>query len=811
MSYSQLVLSERPYGYWDCSSIESGGLKDLTSFSNNALLTNVEINKKPIIYGPGNSIRLSENSEVKITNIYKLFFSGSESKDASIEFFFSIKDSANNPHQLLTIGQFLNCYILSNRIYIEVNGIKASVPITRWDSSQYVCIIYGSKSVSINLNESDYAAINLGDSFSFLDSTPPDIVFGPSAGSDKPIYLNSIAIYSYSLIFSEMLMRRSWASYSSRAEMLAISNNADIINASIGSLTPNFSYDVYTEDRYLQGSYSNIEIDGDIISTPKEPPVSVSSLDTNPQYSIDLNGISTSGQSYINLLNAFKYFNGQNSLLRMQVLFDGQAAKQTIFHIGPFIDRTTLEFYKSESNTIVVDSINNLGVATKIYESSDLGSDFSEYFDLAISFVNNNSKVFINDIASDPFITSSISSGFDLYLLNSFEFDSPLTSKLKNFTIQNYSEGDEIIYTNTDIYTLKFNKSFSVSQRGTWSYQLPIPENSVSSLITYNSAEKNCLLYVNDNFIEKTTIIPKINYDEENVLTIDVELLSEDSFINPATFSGLSVSTYDSMYVPSSNGRYRISPLSQLETDTYVSTDPFIIRYSRSTALDRPENLGIKFSSYIETQGDYLDDLEISSWVGQQEKLTSGASLIINETGTQNTIKAIEFLIQLDRVPAELEKYTIFDINNTSIYLKYSSSGIEASSGYSLYVDGQLVTATKILEEDEFYHFLVYFDQPVSEIISLGINNERTIGMDGSMGFFAIHNQQINNVASYVLSRYNAIIGRPYISKLDSDSVNISDTPSSTQEYEYSEDGKYFAMKYLPKIKIIQNKWQTIK
>ena len=475
------------------------------------------------------------------------------------------------------------------------------------------------------------------------------------------------------------------------------------------------------------------------------------------------------------------------------------------------LDKSSLRLYKSTNNTIILESINNIDISTVISESQDLGVDFTDPFDIAVYFINGEATLLVNGISQDAERISSPAPKFDLYIGNSLYLNTPLTSKIKNFTIDDYSDGEEIVFTNIGKYTLKFNSVLSVSQRGEWNYSIKIPEGSVGGLITYNYAAKNCELYVNDAFVEATSLIPNISYESGGIVSIEVELKTENSLSSPAVFSGVSISTYDSLYISSSNGRYRISPINNNESDSYVSVDPFLLRYDRNSPLDRPNNLGIKFSSIIETQGDYLDDLEISSWTGQSNQITSGCTLTINSENPVDTISMIEFLIKLDRTPSESEEFCILEIDGTSINLKYTNAGIQVSSGYELYIDGQLTTSGKILEEFEFYHVLIKLSSPNNSNILLGTNSSRTLGLDASMGSFAIHKDIPSEFNSYIQLRYDSIIGRPSLSKLDSDSIQISDETINTQEYEYSQDGKYFAMKELPKIKIIQNKWQTLK
>jgi hypothetical protein len=811
MSYSQLVLSEKPIGYWDCASTNLENLIDLTSYQNNAVTLNANLNKKPIIYGPGSSIQLLENSTITISNIYNLFISGSEEKACSIEFFFSIKDSSTTPHQILKIGNFLKCYVISDRIYIETEDRISSIKVKKWESSNYVCIKYGSKSVSINFNNDNSSAIYLGDDFEFTDSTPPNFIFGPSSSYDSPMYLNSIAIYSYSLILSEMIMRQSWSRYDSKSERLAIANNADLIFPSVDEIVPNFSYSIDTMERFLDGEHKNIIFKDNYITLPSENPAQVFSLENNPDYILDIDGLSLAGDSYISIDSFYKYFSGDYNIIRQQVQLDGLSSEQTILHMGPMLDKSSLRLYKSIHNTIVLEYINNLDEASIISESQDLGSDFTETIDVGVYFIDGEATLLVNEIIQTPQKISSPAPEFDFYLGNSFYLDSPLTSKIKNFTVDYYENGQEIVFTNIGNYTLKFNGVFSVSQRGEWNYSIKIPEGSVGGLITYNYASKNCNLYVNDAFVESTSLIPNISYESGGFISIEVELKTENSLSSPSVFSGVSISTYDSLYIPSSNGRYRISPTNNDDSNSYVSVDPFLLRYDKYSALDRPSNLGIKFTSFIETQGDYLDDLEAISWVGEQTQVTSGCVLTINSENPLDRIEMLEFLIKLDRVPSEEEEFCIFEIDGTSINLKYSNSGIKISDGYELYIDGEPATPDTILEEFEFYHFVVKLESATNLNIILGTNSSKTLGLDASLGSFAIHKNSPPEFNSYINLRYNSIIGRPSLSKLDQDSIHIFDQTANIQEYEYSQDGKYFAMKELPKIKIIQNKWQTLK
>lgn len=807
MSYSQLVLSQRPSGYWDCSSIVSGEIEDLTSYNNHAAISGVEVNKKPIIYGPESSVRLVEDSTITISNTYKVFLKGSEDKSCTLELFFNIKDSSTTKHEIVRIGSFASCYVISDKIFLECNGKKSSIQVSDWDNTQYVAIQYSSRSILLYFNDSDPVSISLPPDFSFPDQTSPDIIIGPSATLDLAMYVNSIALYTYPLIKDEIEQRLSWAGYGSKAERLAISNSAEIINPIYSDGMISHNYNLMQNQLVLQGVSDNVIYDKDALTLRSLSPVSVYSGVSDLNYTITEDGLSLASQSYIKLNNIAHCFNGYSNTISQQILLDGLSTKQSVFSVGPFSDKSNLVLYKSDSNTFVLSKISWDDSEELIAESPDLGSDYSLYFNVGVSINNGNAVLIVDEYESSPVKLAVLSSGYEFYLGNSFDLDAPLTSKIKNFSINKYTE--EVIFTETGQYTLKFDKSFNVSQKGTWEYQLNVPENCLSSLVKYNYANKNARVFVNGDEVTEPSFIPGASYDSQETILVSVELISSDSLTDIPRLNNLNIKLFGSANLSSGNGVYNISPLSADLTETYIKTNPYIIRGQATSPLSKPSNLGIKFISRPNYIPDYLDDNveeEISIWSIDPQSETSGAVLYGNKD-----IKIIEFIFQLDRYPGENEEFTILNVGGSSIKISYNKSGLVLTSGYSLYLDGVLCTGGEEIIADEVYYMAVVFTSAQSSDIKLGINNEQTSGISGSIGHLAIHETEPASLSDYIQSRNQAIFGRYYLSKLDTDSINISDVPDLTQEYIRTEDGKYFEMIELPRVKIVQNLWETIK
>lgn len=811
MSYSQLVLSERPYGYWECSSLVDGKIEDMTPQDNHALISNVEINKKPIIYGADKSVKLTNESLITINNIYKIFYKGSEYKSATIELFFSIKDSSTSEHRILQIGSFLSCYIISDRIFIESGNKKASIRVDDWNSSQYLCIIYKNKSVSISLGKDYQNFINLGDEFSFPDTSPPQLVFGPSADPQLPMYINSIGLYTYQILPNQILGRLSWSDYNGKPELLAIANGSEVISPVQMDTMKNFSIDLSREEILSVGSINNLIINYGKLTMDSIPPVSVSSLLSSLNYSISDSGISFGEGTFSKTSGLYSKLDTSSSILRTQCKFDGLSTKQTISYIGPFIDGSFLHIYKSELNTVSVSLVSKFDTETNILESADIGLDYSEYFNIGVVLENNQVSLIVNGVSTTKYSITELSQNYSILIGNNPDGNSPFTSILKNFCIDDYNPEESVGYEENGRYMISFNNSFNVSQKGTWSYTLPINNKSILSSFYYNFASKNITLLINGVRVFKPGIIPEMIYNVDSEITIDIIMETKDSLNDVPFLSKLLISTYEDCYISSNNGGYSISPVPNSSTDQSSKVNAYEIKDRIISPICRPDNLGIKFKRSIPVVADIDDDLELESWTPTFNMETTGGFLSITNEGVGSGIRVLEFLIKIDELPSEGEEYCIFEVQSLPISLKYSNSGLVTSTGYSLYIDSVQESSGKIFDIDELYYVCVVFDQIVTSGIYLGVGSDGSDGASASMTGFAINNLEIDQLSTYLENRLNSILGRPYLSKKEDNEIRILDSSLSQQEYERSSDGKYFAMNQLPKIKIIQNKWELIK
>lgn len=832
MSYSQLILPETPYGIWELS---GNSPTDLTG-RNNATYTGCIFGKKPIIYGLEASTVLDEDSSITISNIYKLFLTGSETKAASLEFFFNIPDSDDEELLLVSIGSFARCYIKSDRIYLEANGSTCNILTETWDRTNYVAMVYKKGSFTLCLNDTAKKSITFPEDFTFPDSEAPDIVFGP-VGNDMITYLNQICIYSYALSNSQISKRVEISKFSGNSDRVATAISAEIINPQYQPDMEVFSDKLSTKENFEKGIFNNIVIENDYLTLESIPPVSVSSMNSSIDFNLNMDGISFGGESYIRLDDVFSKFIGIDNVIFMSLLLDGLSTKQTILEFGPGLDYSSLSLVKTDDNKFAIIKKSTVGAEEVIIESTSLGSDFTSYFNVALIFNLNTIELLVNDISQGIEQISQLISPFTMYLGNSFSGLSPLTSKIKNFTIDKYTTGvsistSEILYQDSyvdeysqenetlsnpkifpygdiGLYTLSFQNTLSVSQKGTWSIQYPKIINSIGGTITYNYGSKNSVVIVNNKEINTSSFIPNYNYASPETIKIDAILKTGDSFNELPILDNIFIIAYETTDIVSYGGKYTLTSLPDEDNDPYNNIQPYLLTDIPSNPLDRSKNMGCKFIRNLDYFNDIDDDPTGALATGADQLVTSGGRVVINSE-TLNQIKTFEFLFKLESLPVDDQEFTLFSVNATGgAQLSITTAGLVKTGTYDLYIDGVLTNTISNIDINEFYYVAVAFPTEVSNDLYFGINKNSQNIFNGSLSNIVINDSSPSSMSSYVNYRYEAMKGRNTITLSDSDPISISDDSGTSKTYIVSSDGSTFAMNELPKIRIVQDDWET--
>lgn len=158
-------------------------LEDYVSTNNINIFEYDHKNIKPIVFGTDSCVKLTGQVSPNLENIYKLFISGTENKQATIEFWFAVERPPSYRHNLIKIGTFLNCYVERDRVFIESSERTESIQVIDWELQHYVAISYSNRKVDLYLDDRDPVSITLDEDFRFNDlintSLMPAVVFGP--------------------------------------------------------------------------------------------------------------------------------------------------------------------------------------------------------------------------------------------------------------------------------------------------------------------------------------------------------------------------------------------------------------------------------------------------------------------------------------------------------------------------------------------------------------------------------------------------------------------------------------------------------
>lgn len=870
MSYSQLVLSENPYGYWEFSDtpvyydyfpfnnieyndsyydlydegtflglsfdntvylekyfriygeniieyqnnlsytdtygsfydIWAFEVKDFSIRSNNALvLGQPGLGYKPIVPGCQRSVKFNNTDLMIIPNIYNLFLTGSENKDFYIEMFFSIESSLiDSSHDLITVGNLFKCFVKSDKIYLQSGDSQVFVSVPTWDAANYVAVSYENRVLSLIVNNNPVQRVVLGENYLMPDLNAPDIVIGPSASSNSSFYVNSLALYSYVLTNDQVNRRLAWSNYLPSTFDISVVNEGSTFNPSYNSLISQEKILLTSSDTLSTTLVDNVEVFSDSIRLRQysQPQiignnVSISSSDTK-----------FGSGSYLNLVNLKDVLNNYNSTIRLQAKVGGQASnltyqniynnyyglfdtEETLFEFGPLDNYISCRVYKNTDKKICVSLTYVDGTEQNIIESSAI-SNFSVYHDIALNFDNQNAYLIVDGQQfnySLPF--PAISSSPFFRVGNSSTGDTPSAYGIKNFSIDNLTQLAELDFDSIGKYTVSMINNLTVSQKGYWYYSYTPVSPILSSYISFNTASSNSKVYVNGTQITKSGVVPGIDYQDTDPITIKIELQSQDAENDLAIFNNLYLIIYEDLTINSDDGRYVISPVAPLVTDTTVNIEPYIITTENVLHISKPSNLGIKFINGI----------------------TTGADVESYNDNSPEDIQFLDFILKLDSNPTS-ETFTIFDTNSTiNKKLVYTSSGFQKTGDFNIYLDGELIDSGATINVGDFYHIAINFNSVAPTKLYFGVDRNVENALSGSVGLITINPNEPSSITSYLQEKYQSLIGRFSIVFNESDQLVISDS-STSNSFIYLNDGKYFEMQELPKIKIIEDRWQTI-
>jgi len=287
MSYNYRVLADNPIGYWDLVSITSGSINDLTTNSNNALVSsNVSISTPPIVINSGSALKISlPTASVQIDNKYDIFNNNSNRKIFVMEFWLSFNGiftgngyATNNTssgyynNNQLNIIKAVNTNTGSTlaRVYYDynTNTLRYNVPgsnnldshyyIEDMDKPFHIVATYNSGKINLLINGkdsttgfvNDFSNIKTASSSSLVKFIIDGSSINSLNSSSPSFILNNLAFYNYNIDTSRLKNHMRWG-------ML---DDAPNITSTVNSLIDYINPVIENKDYILYKSFSGKEL-----------------------------------------------------------------------------------------------------------------------------------------------------------------------------------------------------------------------------------------------------------------------------------------------------------------------------------------------------------------------------------------------------------------------------------------------------------------------------------------------------------------------------------------------------------------------
>lgn len=602
-----------------------------------------------------------------------------------------------------------------------------------------------------------------------LEKSPSPSVWSETLEDSDPLFISSIALYSYDIGDQRRLDRFSYATFD-HDDLMAVEYGADRFFLDYSSTLAESEINVISSENVLNSTLNNIIYGETSLSTPLLSTENVEIGTDGGDVVLNRKGIKFSGSAFLPITQVNNYLNPISSTIRMQTLFDDASGDGTALLIGGVLSSYGIALQKVSNKfrlVLIIDPLENPEV---LCETNTLSSGLKNIA------INLNNRLVSLKVDSEEFLDieiPAVSSSGGVVIGNLPENSDAYPDYIRNFAVDELTDFSLIDWIRTGRYMLRFNGNLDVSQKSDFNYSSSSMIGASNSIVSFNTSAQN-EVYINGKFIKDVSNIPMLNYSNPEPVDISVVMETSNSAIDRKSLNNFYISTYNSDSILSSLSSFSLNKNSSQNA-------PYIMNTISSNVLSHDDNLGIKFDKTI----------------------SSGCRIVTNNS---STYELLELVFKINSYPNSGEEYTIFDLAGVSdIGLKYSNGSIIKSGSFSTYLDGQLVNNIENSEINvgEFYHLILLFDAPTSSEVHLGTDKNIQNVLDGTIGKINVYVNSPQNLSDFCEQKFLDLIGVPFKS-LSGGVANISDT-SASQEYVRDSLGEYYQMRNLPKVKIVSD------
>lgn len=798
MSYKLRVLNDSPLGFWQINAL--GGLfynsstinyndsntnynatnanyfDDLT-YNLNPANQNVAsaVSTRDILPlitnsnddGFVNGTKVLSTSQVVISNSfnkYKMFYKGTENLDYSIEFWLSFDNNPPVDNNIITIkstnGTAAKIYVNNDKIYFTVydlNNIAYTTykQVTTWDSQNHILATYSKGHLNILVNSLGGNSVTLPENFLFLSSSSnaTSITYnvGP-ASSSTPFIMNALAFYDYALSDNLIKSHMVWGTNDSSPQTYVKQTSGYFFDIKDSQSMFSYKKDFSNVANYKQGYINNLIVDNNGLTLKSIPNLTPAGSSGTITYATAL---SVTGDNSAKFTNFSNYFTPNKFSILGQINWTPNAGASPAviwaieginndewIYLAQSTDKKLTLYYHAISNTYPYAYTENIIAQIPTAATS------SGTYNIGMSVNSNNIMLYMSSIGSisNTSYPSYSYKNLNLYFGNEYSSATtlPLSGSLDNISLLTYYQDPSTysLYGQKDNFTLTFNNTLAISQKGTWKYTVPSAYlNKVKGTkISWDSATSdNSVLSTSTNVICETSIdggftwtqvtnsYPAIQFpDSSSSQTTDILVRftlssSDSSIVYQPRLDNVLISCYKNLDIFSEGGGFVLTP----RGGSYIG-DTYAIKSNNFNILSRSKNFGIKLNQ------------------------TSGKNSIatISPAIPGSNFQTAEFWFRYDSL-STFTTQTILDTLGMNYNLYFDANGNCRFTGFSnVYINGiELLNGNiRVLKQGESYHFVCVYPSSVFSTVYLGGDVNLSNFSYGTYGYVSLYPNALSQV-----------------------------------------------------------------
>lgn len=790
MSYTLLVQSSAPKGYWKLNGTASGVVGASASITGSAANA---FTVPPLTANSASAMIFRQNgASVSISNTYDAFYKNTESKTLTFEYWFSFTGNmlgqgypgsvtaSSQPYvsNKLNIIQIMNGATQIGSIYYDYNrntfryningagNTEAYYPVRNLNTNFYIVATYSNKKLSLIVNGDDGVQGSLLDT-SIFPTKASNVTFQINPNSinqaSQEFVVSDLAIYDYPLNKDQMRRR------------VVLAYNPDKPTAITGTIETSY-FDLTEKDYHLALSRSivgqdfgyntiyenNLSVDGAEGIFPKRISGFINSDQTyGASVAITASGLQSNASAAAQMADFGRIFSSEPFVTITGQVTMTSASGGTVFEVANAISRQGSVYVTAASNGFFVYTYDPVASSTAFAASVSTSLSASNSYNLGVSFSKETFYVYGNGVTGSGTVPGfAITSAALLNAGNVANSPSANSLLIKNLGINNSRQTTFSGYdfTENKMFMARFTSDLSISQVSTWVTNVPLSVFStdiVGSKVWWEGMD-NILVQTSQNGQSWTTIglgdqLPGVNYRQLNqdLLLKVVTPFEYATELSNQSLNSLQISLYRDLSFLSSDGLFQILP----QSDISASHAYNIARYA-DPILQRPSRFGLYFNKYSGSVGGFATIVP-----------TSSAALPY----------AIEMWVKFDSFPYTTNYLIEGDTSNTHPVLYASANKLVYSSSATptLYVNGASVASNAFTASaGEFYHLIFDFGAPLSPNASVYLNSKATSTASthshGCYGFVNLWNSAMS--ASAASARYQHFVANNISAVIDSNS-----------------------------------------